>query len=135
MKYTVISNFNHKSCFHGLILLFIMLCREKILVLLLRVKLLREKKVIVSFKTYTISRPKARWYLDGVEITESRNEFSRAQENEDYKLIINTVSTDLKGKYTCKLQNDLGEDNCDCSVTVNCKYNHLPKSLNNLLRF
>lgn len=59
--------------------------------------------------------------MDGVEITESRNEFEQKQEGEDFKLIIKNVSTDLQGKYSCKLKNSYGEDGCECNLTVNCK--------------
>lgn len=65
--------------------------------------------------------PKIKWYLDGVEITESRNEFIQKQDGEDYKLIIKNVTTDLQGKYSCKLKNSYGEDSSECDITVNCK--------------
>jgi Immunoglobulin I-set domain len=65
-------------------------------------------------------RPSIKWYIDGMEITSSRKEFTCVEENHDYKLIINEVTTELRGKYSCKVTNQFETIESEAVVTVNC---------------
>lgn len=66
-------------------------------------------------------RASIQWFLNGVEITEKRNEFKKTDDGQTYKLIINTATTELDGKYSCVIKNDYGKIEDECKVTVNCK--------------
>lgn len=57
-------------------------------------------------------------YHDEVEITEKTTEFTRIEEGDNYKLIIKEVTRELRGKYSCKVVNDLGQDECNSTFTV-----------------
>lgn len=56
-----------------------------------------------------------------MEITETRSEFTKVESDDGIKLVIKEVSSDLSGKYTCKVVNDLGETETSAKLTVNCK--------------
>lgn len=60
--------------------------------------------------------------MDETEITEKRTEYTKIEEGDNYKLIIKEVTTELKGKYTCKVTNDLGSTETSAKLTVNCKF-------------
>jgi hypothetical protein len=60
-------------------------------------------------------------FLNDIEITEKKTEFTREEDENNYKLIINKVTTDLAGKYACKVINDLGTIDTVCNFTVQCK--------------
>lgn len=60
-------------------------------------------------------------YLGETEITEKRAEYTRKEDGENYKLIIKQVATELKGKYTCKVVNDIGSAESSADLIVNCK--------------
>jgi hypothetical protein len=60
-------------------------------------------------------------YLNDIEITEKKAEFGREEDENDHKLIIKNVSTDLAGKYTCKVINDLGTSDTSSNLTVQCE--------------
>ncbi|XP_043277221.1 obscurin isoform X7 [Venturia canescens] len=66
-------------------------------------------------------RPSVQWYIGDVEITETRKEFTRVEEGDNYKLIIKEVKTELSGKYTCKLKNEYGVNSSSSNLTVNCR--------------
>lgn len=57
-----------------------------------------------------------------MEISETRSEFTRVESDDGIKLIIKEVASDLSGKYTCKLSNELGAAETSAKLTVNCKY-------------
>ncbi|XP_024939523.1 obscurin isoform X4 [Cephus cinctus] len=65
--------------------------------------------------------PNVQWFLGDVEITETRKEYTRIEEGDNYKLIIKEVKTELSGKYTCKVKNEFGESESSSSFTVNSK--------------
>ncbi|KAG8233550.1 hypothetical protein J437_LFUL013762, partial [Ladona fulva] len=73
-------------------------------------------------------KPNIKWYLDEVEITEKKTEYTRIEEGDNYKLIIREVTTETSGKYSCKVFNDLGSTESSCSFTVHCKP-RFPKGL------
>jgi ABC-type molybdate transport system substrate-binding protein len=60
-------------------------------------------------------------YLNDIEITEKKTEFSQEEDENDYKLVIKNVSTDMAGKYTCKVINDLGTSDTTSNLTVQCE--------------
>ncbi|XP_011291978.1 obscurin isoform X5 [Musca domestica] len=66
-------------------------------------------------------KPGIKWYIDGIEIDEKRNEFRRQEEGNDYKLIMKQVTTALQGTYSVVIMNDYGKLQNECIVTVNCK--------------
>ena len=66
-------------------------------------------------------RPSVQWFLGDVEITETRKEFTRVEEGDNYKLIIKEVKTELSGTYTCKLNNEYGANSSSSKLTVNCR--------------
>ncbi|XP_070134157.1 obscurin isoform X1 [Drosophila bipectinata] len=76
-------------------------------------------ELVVGVDAYP--RPHAKWYIDGIEIDEKRNDFRHVEEGNDYKLILNQAATNMQGTYTCKLMNDYGKLEDNCVVTVNCK--------------
>ena len=55
-------------------------------------------------------------------ITEERKEFSRTEEKGTYSLIIKEVSSELSGKYTVKIANDLGTVQSSAILSVMCKF-------------
>lgn len=66
-------------------------------------------------------KPSIQWYLGDVEITETRKEYTRIEEGDNYKLIIKEVKTELSGKYTCKVKNEFGENESSSTLTVESK--------------
>ncbi|CAG9796854.1 unnamed protein product [Diatraea saccharalis] len=65
--------------------------------------------------------PSVRWYLGDVEVTEKKSVFSRVDSGNTHKLILKEVSAEYSGKYTCRVNNELGSDECDATFTVNRK--------------
>lgn len=65
--------------------------------------------------------PKIKWYIDGIEIDEKRNDFRRIEQNNSYKLVLKEVNTSMHGTYCCKIMNDYGNIENECIVVVNCK--------------
>ncbi|PNF42109.1 hypothetical protein B7P43_G10279, partial [Cryptotermes secundus] len=76
-------------------------------------------------------KPAVKWFLNDIEITEKKTEFTREEDENNYKLIIKKVTTDLAGKYECKVINDLGTIDTACNFTVQYKP-HFPKGLTNI---
>ncbi|XP_025153244.1 obscurin isoform X6 [Harpegnathos saltator] len=72
-------------------------------------------------------KPNVQWFLGDVEITEKRTEYTRMEEGDNYKLIIKEVKTELKGHYTCKVQNEYGENSSSSNLTVNTRPKLLKK--------
>lgn len=72
-------------------------------------------------------KPSVHWFLGDVEITEKRTEYTRVEEGDNYKLIIKEVKTELKGNYTCKVQNEYGESSSSSNLTVNTRPKLLKK--------
>ncbi|XP_070068460.1 obscurin isoform X3 [Drosophila takahashii] len=76
-------------------------------------------ELVVGVDAYP--RPHVKWYIDGIEIDEKRNDFRHVEEGNNFKLIMNQVATNMQGNYTCKIMNDYGKLEDNCVVTVNCK--------------
>lgn len=72
-------------------------------------------------------KPSVHWFLGDVEITEKRTEYTRVEEGDNHKLIIKEVKTELKGTYTCKVQNEYGENSSSSNLTVNTRPKLLKK--------
>ncbi|XP_046661140.1 obscurin isoform X2 [Homalodisca vitripennis] len=66
-------------------------------------------------------KPNVKWFHNEVEITEKKTEFTRIEEGDNYKLIIKEVTTELSGKYTCKVSNELGKEETSSKFTVYSK--------------
>ncbi|XP_060806138.1 obscurin isoform X2 [Amyelois transitella] len=65
--------------------------------------------------------PSVKWYLGDVEITEKKSVFTRVDSGNTHKLILKEVSAEYSGKYTCKVSNELGADQCEATFTVKRK--------------
>ncbi|XP_068626397.1 obscurin [Battus philenor] len=65
--------------------------------------------------------PKVQWYLGDVEITEKKSVYTRVDNGSTHKLILKEVSAELSGQYSCKVTNELGNDSCQATFTVNRK--------------
>lgn len=78
---------------------------------------------MINLKHCIISRPSIKWYLDGIDITETRNAYKTVQDGETYKLIFGSVTTEMHGNYKCVVRNDYGKIEDECNVIVNCKFN------------
>uniref|UniRef100_A0A336L6B8 CSON000837 protein n=1 Tax=Culicoides sonorensis TaxID=179676 RepID=A0A336L6B8_CULSO len=80
-----------------------------------------DTNVDLTVKSDGYPKPKIHWFLDGIEITETRKEFEKKIENDSFVLTIKEATTELQGKYSCKIENSYGSDTCEGFVTVNCK--------------
>ncbi|CAH1967618.1 unnamed protein product [Acanthoscelides obtectus] len=79
-----------------------------------------DKNVTFDVKLEAFPKPTVKWYLDEVEITETRSEFTRLESDDGVKLIIKEVSSELSGQYTCRLSNECGNAETSAKLTVNC---------------
>lgn len=68
-------------------------------------------------------KPKAKWYLGDIEITEKQYRFvEEGDENVSiFKCFIKEATVEARGKYTCKITNQFGTVESSSNVTVNCK--------------
>ncbi|XP_046810938.1 obscurin isoform X2 [Lucilia cuprina] len=80
-----------------------------------------DTNVMLNIGIDAYPKPSVKWYLDGIEIDEKRNEFRRQEEGHDYKLIMKEVTTSLQGTYSAVVMNDYGKVQNECIVTVQCK--------------
>ncbi|XP_015180266.1 PREDICTED: muscle M-line assembly protein unc-89 isoform X4 [Polistes dominula] len=73
--------------------------------------------------------PKANvhWFIGDVEITEKRTEYTRIEEGDSYKLVMKEVKEEMKGRYTCKVENEYGVNKCSADFTVKTKPKLLKK--------
>lgn len=80
-----------------------------------------DKNVTLDIELEAFPKPSVKWYLDEMEITETRNEFTRIETDNGAKLVIKEVSSQLSGQYSVKVANDLGFTESSAKLTVNCK--------------
>lgn len=80
-----------------------------------------EVDVALEVEVGGFPRPSVQWFIGDVEITETKKEFTRVEEGDNYKLIIKEVKTELSGKYTCKLKNEYGANSSSSNLTVNSR--------------
>ncbi|CAH1108368.1 unnamed protein product [Psylliodes chrysocephalus] len=79
-----------------------------------------DKNVTLDVKLEAFPKPTVKWYLDEVEIKETRTEFTRVEVDDGVKLVIKEVTSELSGQYTCKLSNECGGAETSAKLTVNC---------------
>ncbi|XP_052566290.1 obscurin isoform X7 [Culex pipiens pallens] len=79
-----------------------------------------DSNVVMSIKADGYPRPKVQWYIDDVEITESRNEFKTVEEGLYYKLIMKEAKAELQGVYKAKFTNEYGSDESSAKTTIQC---------------
>ncbi|XP_064214163.1 obscurin isoform X6 [Tribolium castaneum] len=79
-----------------------------------------DKQVTLDVKVEAFPKPSVKWYLDEMEITETKTEFTRVDSDDGVKLVIKEVNSELSGKYTCKLSNECGSTETSAKLTVNC---------------
>lgn len=77
-------------------------------------------ELAVGIDAYPV--PSIKWFIDGIEIDEKRNEFLKTTEGNIHKLVLKEVAVNMQGNYCCKIMNDYGQIEDNCSVTVNCEY-------------
>nr|XP_012153983.1 PREDICTED: muscle M-line assembly protein unc-89-like isoform X1 [Megachile rotundata] len=77
-------------------------------------------------------KPSVHWYINDVEITEKRKEFTRTEDGGTCKLLIAEAKSDLKGTYTCKVKNEYGETTSSSTLTVKTRPRLLKKLPNDL---
>ncbi|XP_028176186.1 obscurin [Ostrinia furnacalis] len=65
--------------------------------------------------------PSVKWYLGDVEITEKKSVFTRVDSGSSHKLILKEVAAEYAGRYSCRVSNELGQDECHATFTVNRK--------------
>ncbi|XP_021942907.1 obscurin isoform X3 [Zootermopsis nevadensis] len=80
-----------------------------------------DTNVEFSINVEAYPKPTIKWYLNDIEITEKQTEFTRVEDENDYKLIIKEVAADLTGNYACRVTNDLGFSDTTCNLTVHYK--------------
>ncbi|KAL1518226.1 hypothetical protein ABEB36_001883 [Hypothenemus hampei] len=79
-----------------------------------------DKNVLLDLKMEAFPHPTVKWYLDEVEIKETRAEFTRMESDDGVQLVIKEVTSELSGQYTCKLSNECGQAETSAKLTVNC---------------
>lgn len=79
-----------------------------------------DKDVTFDVKVEAFPKPTIKWFLDEVEISETRKEFTRIEADDGLKLIIKEVSSELSGQYSCKITNELGSTESSAKLTVKC---------------
>ena len=67
-----------------------------------------DKNVELNVEIESYPKSKVKWYLDEMEISESRCEFTRIESDNGSKLVIKEVTSELSGQYCCKVINELG---------------------------
>ncbi|KAB0792164.1 hypothetical protein PPYR_14123 [Photinus pyralis] len=79
------------------------------------------EKVELEVTVDAFPKPTYKWFMDEVEIMESRKEFTRIESDDGCKLVIKEVTSSLSGQYKCKVINELGETETSAKLVVNCK--------------
>lgn len=79
-----------------------------------------DKDVAFVLKADGYPEPKIKWFIDEVEITEERKEFSRTRDPVagTYSLVLKEIRSDLSGKYTVQLSNELGSVKSSAVLSV-----------------
>ena len=83
-----------------------------------------EKDVSFVLQANAYPEPKIKWFVDEIEITEERKEFSRDDDpaNGTYSLILKEVKSELSGKYTAQVTNALGQAKSSALLSVQCNF-------------
>ncbi|XP_037951991.1 obscurin isoform X2 [Teleopsis dalmanni] len=80
-----------------------------------------DTNVMLNIGIDAYPKPSAKWYIDGIEIESKREDYRMTEANDEYKLILNTVTPSMQGTYCCKIMNDYGKVESTCEVTVHSK--------------
>ncbi|XP_044576089.1 obscurin isoform X6 [Cotesia glomerata] len=86
-----------------------------------------DSEVNISVEVAGFPRPTLQWFINDIEITEEKTEFSKSQEGDIHTLKITDVKTEHSGRYTCKLKNQYGKNESSAALTVYCKPKLLKK--------
>ncbi|XP_023224402.1 muscle M-line assembly protein unc-89-like [Centruroides sculpturatus] len=64
-------------------------------------------------------QPKIKWFIDDMEITETKNyKFIENKDTGEYMLKIKDVNSSLSGKYTCEASNSVGKESTSGTLSV-----------------
>uniref|UniRef100_A0A1B0DPE4 Uncharacterized protein n=1 Tax=Phlebotomus papatasi TaxID=29031 RepID=A0A1B0DPE4_PHLPP len=80
-----------------------------------------DTNIELSVSVEGFPKPTIQWYIDSTEISSTRNEYRRIESGENYTLVINEVTTEMRGKYSCVVKNEFGSEESVANVTVQCK--------------
>lgn len=82
-----------------------------------------DKDVAFVVKADGYPEAKIKWFIDEIEITEERKEFARTQDPKTgtYSLAIKEVRSELSGKYTVQISNELGSVKSSAILSVQCE--------------
>lgn len=82
-----------------------------------------DKDVAFVLKADGYPDPKIKWFIDELEITEERKEFVRSHDpaTGTYSLTLKEVRSELSGKYSVQLTNELGTVKSSAVLSVQCK--------------
>lgn len=86
-----------------------------------------DSEVNISVEVAGFPRPTLQWFINDMEITEEKTEFSKSQEGDIHTLKITDVKTEHSGRYTCKLKNQYGKKESSAALTVYCRPKLLKK--------
>ncbi|CAG5100186.1 Similar to Unc-89: Obscurin (Drosophila melanogaster), partial [Cotesia congregata] len=86
-----------------------------------------DSEVNISVEVAGFPRPTLQWFINDIEITEDKTEFSKSQEGDIHSLKITDVKTEHSGRYTCKLKNQYGKNESSAALTVYCRPKLLKK--------
>ncbi|KAI4489747.1 hypothetical protein M0804_003929 [Polistes exclamans] len=86
-----------------------------------------DTNIELTVKVDGYPKPNVHWFIGDVEITEKRSEYTRIEEGDSYKLVMKEVKEEMKGRYTCKVENEYGVNECSADFTVKTKPKLLKK--------
>lgn len=89
-----------------------------------KVEVMSNEKLVLEAKYECVPPPKVVWYKDGAEVKESKR-VKAVIENDKCQLVISKATSEDAGVYKVMVCNDLGKEERDVKVIVNCKYNVL----------
>jgi len=83
-----------------------------------------DKDVTFTVQADGFPEPKVKWFIDEIEITEERKEFSKVSDPKTgtYSLKVKEVTTESSGKYTVQLSNPLGQVKSSAVLSVQCQF-------------
>lgn len=85
-----------------------------------KIEVMSNEKLVLEAKYESVPPPKVVWYKEGAEIKESKR-VKAVIENDKCQLVINKATSEDAGIYKVMICNDLGKEERNVQVTVNCK--------------
>ncbi|XP_058062873.1 obscurin [Anopheles bellator] len=79
-----------------------------------------DTNVLLELKADGYPRPKVQWYIDDVEITESRNEYKLQEDGLYYQLVLKEAKPEMQGVYKARVTNEHGTDESSAKTIVQC---------------